>query len=684
MRPMRRVLWLLPLLALAGCKDKTSQGAVRLTVTYEGFRPGCVRVLARDTISGEELSQEVEGKGERTGDSLLVGVLPPDDWGSTVEVSAQAYERACSDPQPVVSNSERVTLTRGQATPATLRLLASDEDQDGYVAVLSGGTDCRDDQPAINPGATERCNEVDDNCNGQPDTAELRLGQSCTNAQSCSGTFRCGEGGEVICSVPNAILAYPDVDQDGRGDRNASPSSFCNGVPGGYVTSPADDCDDTRASVRPGVPERCNDVDDNCDGNLNEGFPAPNTACTDAATQCAGLFACDSVSGNAVCQLTQTPQNWVMDADGDGFGSGAAVRSCVSPGPGYVTQGGDCNDGNRFTFPGATELCDQEDNNCDNQPESSTVCPTGGPRWVSRTVGNPVPTWRSVFTATPGDVGVVGSADSRARLAPGSSTFESTTDGCGNNNSGWNTLWVDMANNGRSYFGSTGGRLVFQDRTSATCSQQHDLDLWVRGLVGIRNGANLEVHGVTSTSSASNEGSTFLWNGAGTLTPGTTRVAPLYDVHGVSRNALFAVGGHDEDLVGPISPRIYRFNAGTGQWQRETLPDNLGDIRLRGVWVVNERLAFAVGEASTVLMWNGTAWSKMAFPNNVENLVSVVAFGASSAFAAAYNGRIYRYNGQSWQQFHDDTSARFNDIAGTSPADLWVVGENGLIVHWPD
>nr|WP_246357630.1 putative metal-binding motif-containing protein [Pyxidicoccus fallax] len=631
--------------------------------------------MARDVDSGKELSKEVAGQGVPTSGSFLVGVLAQEDWGNTVEVEARAFERAC-DGTPVVRNSEQVTLTSGKVTEATLQLAATDGDGDGYVATRSGGTDCDDGDTEVHPGATERCNSEDDNCDGRSDLEELSLEQSCTNAQSCSGTRRCGDNGEVVCSIPNGITAYPDADQDGHGDKNASAAVFCNGVPTGYIEGPPTDCNDSSANVRPGAMERCNDVDDNCDSNVNEGIPAPGTPCTDAESQCGGQYACDTVSGNAVCNLTQQPSDWVLDEDGDGYGSGTATRSCVSPGAGYITRAGDCREGNPFTYPGAPEICDQEDNNCDNLVEATSVC--SNPHWASQTVGAASFNWRSVVTPASGAVGVVGSIDVRALLPAGGTSFQLTTTGCGTNVDRY-AIWVD-ANNGRGYMGSFGGRLDFQDFGSTNCTTPHDLNREIRGLVGIRNGANLEIHGVTPAFDSSGAGSTFIWDGANTLTYGTTQVASLYDVHGVSRNALFAVGG------APIgqSPRIYRFNPSNGQWQRETLPSNQGPARLNGVWVVNEKLAFAVGTENTVLKWDGTAWSKMAFPSDyADSLTSVIAFGASSAYATAYNGRIYRYDGQDWRVVYESTSARFNDIAGTSPANLWVAGENGMMVHWP-
>lgn len=212
---------------------------------------------------------------------------------------------------------------------------------------------------------------------------------------------------------------------------------------------------------------------------------------------------------------------------------------------------------------------------------------------------------------------------------------------------------------------------------------------WVEGLVGIRHEGVLEIHGVTSTSGTSGNGLTFIWTGSvgsSALRFGTTPVSALYDVHGRTRSALFAVGGFD---IGSSRGRIYRFNQNTRDWQTEAAHDYIPGLgRLRGVWVVNNRTAFAVGEfmgtQNTVLQWDGSTWSRMPFPNtNNETLTSVVAFGAKSVYVTAYNGRIYRYDGTQWQIIFENTNLRFNDIAGTSPADLWVAGSNGQILHWP-
>ncbi|GHG95360.1 putative metal-binding motif-containing protein [Comamonas sp. JC664] len=686
---MRRILVLLPLLALAGCKKDESPGAVKVTVNYSGFLPGCVLVKARDEASGRELSTPVPGKGTRPqGGSLVAAVIAPAGWGSSVRIEALAHEQSCDAGTPVVTSTALATLTPGESVPVTLSLQATDADGDGYVSVLTGGTDCNDNNANIHPGAVELCNDVDDNCDGISDQVEFSLGQSCTEGVDCPGTRACGQDGGVVCNAPDAVYAYPDRDQDGRGDMHAEAVAFCTGIGAGYVLGPPDDCDDTNPSIRPGAPELCNGVDDNCDGNIDETFPQLGTAC-EAQGQCPGTQVCDAAQTGTTCQATTPPSDWFLDEDGDGFGSGTAVQACITPGAGYVNQGGDCNDGNPFTYPGAPEICDGLDNNCDGTPDGPGVCPEAGASFVPRLVGAPERQWRSIFTETPGDVTVVGNMGGVAVLTPGSTTFQFLTTGCGDSTFGYNAVWVDMADLGRGYMGSSSqGMLRFFVRSEASCTQAHQLNNVVQGLVGFRHNGALEIHGVTSTF-ANNQGVTFAWNGgtdAASLTFWPSTVAHLYDIHGRSRSALFAVGGFDS---GNTRARIYRFTSGSSPWQTEDVQTTIPTLgRLQAVWVVNDKLAFAVGDShsgsNSVVRWDGSTWSRMPFPTtHNESLRSVIAFGANSVYVVAHNGRVYRYDGTQWQIIYENTSARFRDIAGTSPADLWIAGENGQIFHWP-
>lgn len=158
--------------------------------------------------------------------------------------------------------------------------------------------------------------------------------------------------------------------------------------------------------------------------------------------------------------------------------------------------------------------------------------------------------------------------------------------------------------------------------------------------------------------------------------------AGVLDLHGPSRDMLIAVGGSAATLTTPSRPRMYRLNPATGQWLPQNVESISGLGRLWGIWVVNTKLAYSVGERGSVLQWNGTHWRKLPFPN-ADTLTSVMAFGPSSIYVTAYQGRLYRYDGQEWHRVLEDTSFRFIGIDGASPANLRGVAEDGRVIQWP-
>ncbi len=107
---------------------------------------------------------------------------------------------------------------------------------------VDNATDCDDGDGAVNPGADELCDGVDNDCNGETDEDEAK----------------------------DAATWYADTDGDGFGD-SANSAVDCY-QPKGYVAyGAATDCDDSDAAVNPGASEvRCDDVDDDCDGGAND------------------------------------------------------------------------------------------------------------------------------------------------------------------------------------------------------------------------------------------------------------------------------------------------------------------------------------------------------------------------------------------------------------------------------
>ncbi|MBI4848652.1 MAG: M6 family metalloprotease domain-containing protein [Nitrospirae bacterium] len=124
----------------------------------------------------------------------------------------------------------------------------------------------------------------------------------------------------------------------------------------GYDTVCAGDCNDNDASIHPGVTEICDGLDNNCDGNIDEGFGLVDVD-SDGYTTCAGD--CDD-NDPAV-----NPGAWEICDGKDNNCDGNVDEGFDADGDTYATCAGDCDDNNPDIHPGALEFCDGIDNNCD-------------------------------------------------------------------------------------------------------------------------------------------------------------------------------------------------------------------------------------------------------------------------------------------------------------------------------
>ena len=132
------------------------------------------------------------------------------------------------------------------------------------------------------------------------------------------------------CDDANAdITPYrgPDLDGDGYG---ANVQLIQCDQPAGYVMNELD-CDDTEEFAWTGAIEICDGVDNNCDGDVDEGVLL----------------------------------SWYLDYDQDGYGDNdSAQMACTAPSALYVSEGGDCDDTDG-ALSGNPEGCDNLDRNCD-------------------------------------------------------------------------------------------------------------------------------------------------------------------------------------------------------------------------------------------------------------------------------------------------------------------------------
>lgn len=320
------------------------------------------------------------------------------------------------------------------------------------------------------------------------------------------------------------------------------------------------------------------------------------------------------------------------------------------------------------------------DNNCDGTVDEGNACPSGGGSWVDLSTASS-DTWRSVSLWGDGGIWVAGNGNRLRLRTPGQTAFQNLDGQCSGD---WYGIWANPAT-GALTLGGTNRVVGVRTVAGPGCYTGNDAtDTDVRGVVGVPlPDGGIEFHAAGQSRSNSNDGKLLWWSGGGITFDPPPAVAPLWDVHGISRDVLFAVGGYDTTVGIYIGARIYRFKSDKNDWETEGVQYVTDvDDKLRGVWVVNPTLAYAVGESSSVLMWNGT-WSKHPAPAG-EDLLSVVAFGRSSIYATTQSGKVYRYNGSAWSVMPGlNTGSALLDIAGTGPDNLWVVGANGKMLHWP-
>ena len=174
-----------------------------------------------------------------------------------------------------------------------------DSDADGFASC----DDCDDRDPSRNPGRVERCDDIDHNCDG-----------------------------DLTAGAEDALFWHFDFDDDGYG--GSAVLVDCS-LPDGVVvdmTHVSGDCDDADSTIHPAALERCDEVDEDCNGAVDdEAIDAPH---------------------------------WFRDADNDAYGDyGSTVRNCTQP-EGFVDNASDCDDQDDEIRPGTTETCNLRDDDC--------------------------------------------------------------------------------------------------------------------------------------------------------------------------------------------------------------------------------------------------------------------------------------------------------------------------------
>lgn len=181
---------------------------------------------------------------------------------------------------------------------------------------------------------------------------------------------------------------YLDADGDGFGDPNISVQDCM--APAGYSLNNTD-CDDNNAAINEGAIEIPNNgIDENCDGiddvqgsdSDGDGFFADDCDDTNPNINPGAAEVCDGIDNNCDGQIDEgfVLETYYSDGDMDGYGVGAGFTDCLQP-PDTSTQGGDCDDTNPDINPGATEIPNNTiDEDCDGE---AVIIDLDGDGWNS-------------------------------------------------------------------------------------------------------------------------------------------------------------------------------------------------------------------------------------------------------------------------------------------------------------
>ncbi len=211
-----------------------------------------------------------------------------------------------------------------------------------------------------------------------------------------------GKDPKEDCDSDELVSTYLDEDGDGFGADDTIEETC--GVTEGRTTA-LGDCDDGEAEAFPGNLEVCDEIDNDCNGQVDDGmdietlfadtdgdgfgdatnsvetclsltgFVTDDTDCddTDGDIWPGNSEVCDTVDNDCNGRIDDddpgldrsTATSWFNDADLDGFGSPAAsIQRCLQP-SGATADNTDCNDGDADINPSATEICNGVDDNCD-------------------------------------------------------------------------------------------------------------------------------------------------------------------------------------------------------------------------------------------------------------------------------------------------------------------------------
>ncbi|HEY3358887.1 MAG TPA: MopE-related protein, partial [Polyangia bacterium] len=256
----------------------------------------------------------------------------------------------------------------------------------------------------------EQCNGLDDNCNGLTDENWPEKNQPLAQRTCTVGTGRCQRSGHWVCKPDGSGTCCGTDDGSGKGTGTCLTAGApiaevcCNNID--------DDCDGLTDEPPCSCTEICDGVDNNGNGQTDEGFPV-GQACTNGLQgECArsGTYQCSADHLGVTCNAPQPPPQPescdCKDNDCNGLTDEGVTRACYG-GPNGTLGVGICHGGVQVCAttpgPGCTpnvwstqcvgeqtpvpEVCNNLDDNCDGATDEGLERPTYSGPPATRDVG---------------------------------------------------------------------------------------------------------------------------------------------------------------------------------------------------------------------------------------------------------------------------------------------------------
>lgn len=284
----------------------------------------CERVNAADVVDNTDCDD-----GESTANPSGTEVC-----GNGIDEDCSGDDEACPD-----ADGDGYGIADGDCDDTDASLNLDDSDSDGF-STCDG--DCDDTDASLSPNTLWYLDG-----DGDGDGSTLADGNYVVSCDSpgANYTLDSSDCDDSDAGLNGSTVWYKDVDSDGYGDSSTTKVQCEEPTTAANWSLDSGDCDDADALVYPGAIEICDGIDNDCNFVEDDGVGA----------------------------------TYYNDKDSDGYGDPNDTKVDCSGGTGWVQDGTDCDDFDPDNYPGNDEICDGDDNDCDDlvDTEDSSLDTTG-------------------------------------------------------------------------------------------------------------------------------------------------------------------------------------------------------------------------------------------------------------------------------------------------------------------